>query len=207
MKKIFVVDDHSMVRDAFVKLLELTNDMMVVGVAGSGLGCLEKIGEASPDVLLLDINLPDINGIEVLKRVKEKYPSIKVIMLTVHDDYAYAADALHHGVDGYVLKGSDVDSLTKAIESVVSGEKFIVPSIKNLLKKGGKSRNVLSNSLTTRENEVLDLLAEGFSNRAIAERLQVSEKTVKNHLSNIFKKIGVSDRINAVIYALKKNDM
>ncbi len=196
-----------MVRDAFVKLLELTNDMMVVGVAKCGNECIDKIGDADPDVLLLDINLPDISGIEVLKNIKENYPEIRVIMLTVHDDYAYAADALNNGADGYVLKGSDVDSLIKAIEVVASGEKFIVPPIKNLLKKGGKSKSVSSSVLTARENEVLELLAEGFSNRAIAERLGVSEKTVKNHLSSIFRKIGVSDRINAVIYALKRNDL
>ncbi|MDO4753915.1 MAG: response regulator transcription factor [Bacillota bacterium] len=201
MKKIFVTDDHTMVRDAFVKVLELTNNTIVVGSASSGEECLEKLAVAEPDVLLLDINMPGMNGIDVLKEVKSKYPAVKVIMLTVHDDHAYIADAVKSGADGYVLKGSEVETLEKAINTVCQGTKYFSPSVQGMLnsKKSDHDEDVL----TSREKQVLNLLAEGYSNRNISEELEVSEKTVKNHLSSIFKKIGVSDRTNAVIYALK----
>lgn len=201
MKRIFVTDDHTMVRDAFVKVLELTNNTIVVGAASSGAECLEKLPEADPDVLLLDINMPNMSGMEVLKIVKQKHPRIKVIILTVHDDYAYVADALKSGADGYVLKGSDVETLEKAINSVCNGNQYIAPAVQGII-NSRKSENT-EDVLTAREKQVLNLLAEGYSNRNIAEELDVSEKTVKNHLSSIFKKIGVSDRTNAVIYALK----
>lgn len=201
MKRIFVTDDHTMVRDAFVKVLELTNNTIVVGSASSGEECLEKLSAAEPDVLLLDINMPNMNGMEVLKVVKSKYPSIKVIMLTVHDDYAYVADAIKSGADGYVLKGSDVETLERAIASVCNGNKYVAPAVQGIL--NARKEDGGDDVLTAREKQVLKLLAEGYSNRNIAEELEVSEKTVKNHLSSIFKKIGVSDRTNAVIYALK----
>ncbi len=202
MNRIFVTDDHIMVRDALMKVLEFTKNNIVVGSADNGEECLRKLEEARPSVLLLDINLPDISGIEVLRRVKANYPEIKVIMLTVHDDYAYAADAIKSGADGYVLKGSDVETLERAIEAVVSGEKFVVPAIQDLLRTKVRIDGS-DEALTLREHQVLNLLAEGCTNKQIADELKVSEKTVKNHLSNIFKKIGVSDRTNAVIYALK----
>lgn len=202
MRKIFVTDDHNMVRDAFVKVLELMGSTLVVGSAAGGQECLDKLAVTQPDLLLLDINMPDMSGIEVLKVVKSKYPKVKVIMLTVHDDYAYAQDAMKNGADGYVLKDSDVDTLEQAIDMVLSGEKFIVPQIREVLHK--KTSSSSENPLTSRESEVLKLLAEGYSNRNIADELGVSEKTVKNHMSSIFKKIGVSDRTNAAIYALKK---
>lgn len=202
MNRIFITDDHTMVRDALVKVLEFTKNNIVVGVAGTGAECLEKIEEIKPSTLLLDINLPDMSGIEVLRIAKEKYPELKVIMLTVHDDYAYAADAMKSGADGYLLKDSDVETLEKALEVVHAGEKFVVQQVKNLLQM--KVRVDGSDEvLTLRELQVLNLLAEGFSNKAIADELGVSEKTVKNHLSSIFRKIEVSDRTNAVIYALK----
>lgn len=190
-----------MVRDAFVKVLELTNNTIVVGSASCGEECLEKLPISEPDVLLLDINMPGMNGIEVLKEVKQKFPLIKVIMLTVHDDYAYVADAIKCGADGYVLKDSEVETLEKAITTVCQGDKYIGSSVQGIL--NAKKTDHEEDVLTSREKQVLHLLAEGYSNRNISEELEVSEKTVKNHLSSIFKKIGVSDRTNAVIYALK----
>lgn len=205
MKRIFITDDHSLVREGFVKLLELSNDLVVVGTAGTGQECIDRMSEVKPDILLLDISLPDMNGLEVLRVVKEQHPDIKVIMLTVHDDYAFVMDSLNSGASGYMLKVTTADNLVHAIEAVSRGERYVEPSISGYLKSKGKDGSKNDVALTRRENQVLGLIAAGYSNKGIAESLGVSEKTVKNHLSSLFKKINVADRTNAAIYALKNN--
>lgn len=205
--KIFVADDHALVREGIIKLLELTREIYVVGSADSGLECINNIAKCEPDIVLLDISLPDINGIEVLKKIKTEHPQVKVIMLTVHDDYAFLQESVSSGADGYVLKDAELDILIEAIHAVSEGETFIQPSLKNMLSKSGeeKRRRKSRGVLTKREYQILNLIANGYSNRNISDELELSEKTVKNHLSNIFKKLNVTDRTQAAIHAIKNN--
>lgn len=209
MIKVLLVDDHSMVREGIKQLLELDGDIKIVGEAGNGEVCLELVETLKPDVVLLDINMPVMNGLEVLEKLKEKKSKQKVLILTIHNEVEYLMRAVDIGVAGYVLKDSDSIVLKEAIYAVYDGENYIDASMTPLLKeqnyikelqKEARSKEKL---LSAREIEVLCALAEGLYNKEIASKLQISEKTVKNHVSNIFKKIGVADRTQAAVYAIK----
>lgn len=205
---IVIADDHSMVREGLKQLLELEGDIKVVGEAGNGEECLKVVRETKPDVLLLDINMPVMNGLRVLEELKYQKEKIKVLILTIHNEIEYLLKAVDIGVDGYVLKDSESSLLKTAIFEVARGDIFIQPSLapllrKNLLKMKDEKKD--ENALTKREVQVLKLLSEGMYNREIGEKLFISEKTVKNHVSSIFKKIGVTDRTQAAVYAIKHN--
>lgn len=208
MINIMIVDDHSMIREGLKQLLELDGDMRVVEEASDGVECLEKIGTANPDVLLLDINMPRMNGLEVLAKLKEKKIKTKVLVLTVHNEIDYLLKAVEIGINGYLLKDSESSELKKAIVSVVDGENYIQPSLipslnaKMIQRDNDKDK---IEDLTRRELEVLKLLATGNYNKEIAEELGISERTVKNHVSNIFKKIEVTDRTQAAVFAIRNN--
>jgi DNA-binding NarL/FixJ family response regulator len=206
---VMIADDHSMVREGIKQLLELDGDIIVKSEASSGKQCIELLDEKQTDVLLLDINMPNMNGLQVLQYIREAKKKVKVLILTIHNEVEYLVRAVEIGVDGYVLKDSDSSVLKKAIFSVYRGETFIQPELAPLLKAKMDERINLANSmddaLTKREIEVLKLLAEGLFNKEIAYMLAISEKTVKNHVSNIFKKINVSDRTQAAVYAIKNN--
>lgn len=206
---VMIADDHSMVREGIKQLLELDGDIIVRTEANSGKQCIELLDEKQTDVLLLDINMPNMNGLQVLQYIRETKIKVKVLILTIHNEVEYLVRAVEIGVDGYVLKDSDSSVLKKAIFSVYRGETFIQPELAPLLKaklneKNNSSYNI-DDALTKREIEVLKLLAEGLFNKEIAYMLAISEKTVKNHVSNIFKKINVSDRTQAAVYAIKNN--
>lgn len=208
MINIMIVDDHSMIREGLKQLLELDGDMRVVEEASDGVECVEKIGTAKPDVLLLDINMPRMNGLEVLAKLKEKKIKTKVLVLTVHNEIDYLLKAVEIGINGYLLKDSESSELKKAIVSVVDGENYIQPSLipslnaKMIQRDNDKDK---IEDLTRRELEVLKLLATGNYNKEIAEELGISERTVKNHVSNIFKKIEVTDRTQAAVFAIRNN--
>lgn len=208
MINIMIVDDHSMIREGLKQLLELDGDMRVVEEASDGVECLEKIGTAKPDVLLLDINMPRMNGLEVLAKLKEKKIKTKVLVLTVHNEIDYLLKAVEIGINGYLLKDSESSELKKAIVSVVDGKNYIQPSLipslnaKMIQRDNDKDK---IEDLTRRELEVLKLLATGNYNKEIAEELGISERTVKNHVSNIFKKIEVTDRTQAAVFAIRNN--
>lgn len=206
--KIMIVDDHCMVREGLKQLLELDGDIRVIGEAGDGVSCLELMKELKPDVVLLDINMPLLNGLMVLEKVREMKLNNKIIILTIHNEIEYLMRAIEHDVNGYVLKDSDSDILRKAIFTVYNGENYIQSELVPLMKEKleNKSTKISYDSmLTKREMEVLKLLTEGLFNKEIAYKLTISEKTVKNHVSNIFKKISVSDRTQAAVYAIKNN--
>lgn len=208
MIKLMIIDDHSMVREGLKQLLELDDDLSVISQASDGLEGLKKIEEDKPDVLLLDINMPNMNGLELLEELKEKKIDLKVLILTIHNEIDYLMKAVEIGCDGYVLKDSDSNLLKKAIYSVYQGESFIQPSLTPALNAGLASKTMIDdkvNELTRREVEVLKLIAEGLFNKEIAATLDISERTVKNHVSNIFKKIDVSDRTQAAVFAIKNN--
>lgn len=205
--KVMLVDDHELMREGLGQLLELESGIKIITQAKNGSEAIEKAISHKPDVVLLDINMPDMNGIEVLKRFKDLGIKSKVIMLTIHEEIEYLLETMKIGVDGYLLKDSDFDSLIEAIRTVYRGDIYIQSSLLEALEEDIDDNEVLDkiNALSKREYEVLLLISEGLSNRDISERLFISEKTVKNHVSNIFKKIDVNDRMNAAIFAYKNN--
>lgn len=205
--KVLIADDHMMLREGLKQLLELDGDIAVVEEASDGLECLELVKEIKPDVLLLDINMPKMDGLSVLDRIRKDKNHTKVIILTIHNEIEYLVRAHDKGANGYVLKDSGTNVLKKAIRIVAKGESYIEPSMLPQLKERLERANSNDEEefLTKRELEVLKLLAEGLFNKEIAHKLCISEKTVKNHVSNIFKKIGVSDRTQAAVYAIKNN--
>lgn len=206
--RIVIADDHSMIREGLKQLLELDGDILVVGEASNGEECLELIDKVSPDVVLLDINMPVMNGLKMLEALRSsKNKEQKVLILTIHNEIEYLMKAMDIGVEGYVLKDAESAVLKKAIYKVNSGEDYIDFTMVPLLNEriAQEKEKVEDEKLTRREIEVLKLLAEGLFNKEIAYKLSISEKTVKNHVSNIFKKIGVFDRTQAAVYAIKNN--
>ena len=206
--KIMIADDHSLIREGLKNLLELEGDIEVVAEAEDGMQCLDKLEYISPDVLLLDINMPKKNGLEVLRVLKDRKSKVKVLVLTVHNETEYLMKAVDIGIDGYVLKDSESSELKKAIFAIVDGETYIQPSLipalnSKMIEKDKDGAKI--DLLTRRELEVLKLLAVGMYNKEVAEKLDISERTVKNHVSNIFKKIEVTDRTQAAVFAIRNN--
>jgi DNA-binding NarL/FixJ family response regulator len=206
--EIMIADDHSMIREGLKTLLELDGDIQVIEEAVDGKDCLEKLEKVKPEVLLLDINMPNTNGLEVLRTLKENKSNVKSIVLTVHNEVEYLMQAIDLGTDGYVLKDSDSAELKRAIYTVVDGETYIQPSLIPELNAKRISKNedeIKISDLTKRELEVLKLLSVGMYNKEIAEKLEISERTVKNHVSNIFKKLEVTDRTQAAVFTIRNN--
>jgi len=203
-----IADDHIMIREGIKQLLEFDGDMKVILETGDGEECLRLLEKNNPDVLLLDINMPKKNGIEVLSEIRKNGSDIKVLMLTVHNEVEYLIKAIDIGVDGYILKDSESAELKKAILTLMNGEKYIQPSLIPAL--NARLINIDEDKdkieqLTKREIEVLAKVAKGMFNREIAISLNISERTVKNHISNIFKKIQVSDRTQAAVFAIRND--
>lgn len=209
--RIMIVDDHCMVREGLKRLLELRdredkNSIRVVGEAGDGEECLERIDELNPDVLLLDISMPKMNGLRVLEELHRRKRRPKVLVLTIYNEAEYLSRAMEIGAQGYVLKDSESVILKRAIFTVYRGETYIDKTMLPVWNDTVKNvKSVPEEKLTRRELEVLKLLSEGLYNKEIAYKLSISEKTVKNHVSNIFRKIGVFDRTQAAVYAIKNN--
>ena len=204
-----ITDDHSMIREGLKNLLELEGDIEVIAEAENGEECLEKLASGvKPDVLLLDINMPKMNGLEVLKNLKERKLKIKVLVLTVHNETEYLMKAVDIGINGYVLKDSESSELKKAITAIADGENYIQPSLIPALNSKMIEKNedeLKIDSLTKRELQVLKEVAVGKFNRDIAKEMEISERTVKNHISSIFKKLDVTDRTQAAVFAIKNN--
>ena len=206
--KVMIADDHVLMREGLKQLLEFDGSIKVIAEAANGVECLESLKTIKPEVLLLDINMPNKNGIEVLKEIREHDIDLKVLMVTVHNEVEYLLKAIDIGVDGYILKDSESAELKKAINYVYNGESYIqsslIPSLNSRLVNRDMDKEKIE-SLTKRELEVLIQVANGMFNKEIAVILSISERTVKNHISNIFKKIEVSDRTQAAVFAIKNN--
>lgn len=206
--RVMIADDHSLIREGLRQLLEFDGSIKVVGEASNGVECLDNLVKYDPEVLLLDINMPEKNGIDVLMKMKEDKSPVKVLILTVHNELEYLINAVDIGVEGYIMKDSDSSELKKAIRAVRDGENYIqsslIPALNNRLLNRDVDREKVA-SLTNRELEVLVQVANGMFNKEIAMNLNISERTVKNHISNIFKKIDVSDRTQAAVFAIKNN--
>lgn len=206
--RVMIADDHALMREGIRQLLEFDGSIEVVEEASDGEDCLNKIEAAEPDVLLLDINMPNKNGIDVLQTIRNKNLDIKVLILTVHNEVEYLLKAVDIGVDGYLLKDTDFYELKKAIIGVLQGESYIQPSLIPALNSRLVARDVDKDkidSLTKRELEVLIEVANGMFNKDIAASLNISERTVKNHISNIFKKLEVADRTQAAVFAIRND--
>ena len=204
--KVMIVDDHSMIREGLKQLLELDSEMQVIEEASDGIECIEKLKTIKPDIMLLDIDMPRMNGLEVLTYLKEQHMKIKTIVLTVHNEVEYLMKAVNIGINGYMLKDSEYEELRRAILSVVDGDIYIQPSMIPYLNEKIVERDcdrIKMDELTNREVEVLKLLAVGLFNKEIGEQLSISERTVKNHISNIFKKLNVADRTQAAVFAIR----
>lgn len=205
---VMISDDHMLMREGIRQLLEFDGSIKVVAEAANGVECLEKVVSVKPDVLLLDINMPKKNGIEVLEEIKKNKIDTKVLILTVHNEVEYLVRAVDIGVEGYILKDAESAELKSAIYHIIEGENYIQPSLIPALNNRLVNRDsdkAKIDSLTNREREVLVHVANGMFNKEIALNLNISERTVKNHISNIFKKINVNDRTQAAVFAIKNN--
>ena len=206
MIRVLIADDHKMVREGLRRILEFDGEIQVIDEADNGEECIKKIRSSKPDIVLLDINMPVMNGIEALQEIRKKKLKTKVIILTVHNEIEYLLRAVDIGIDGYVLKDSDAHELIRAVTSVYEGDKFIQPSLIPLLNSKLIARDLDAErleQLSKREIEVLKLVAVGMFNKEIGVELGISERTVKNHLSSIFKKIDSSDRTQAADFAIR----
>jgi len=203
--RIFVVDDHSLFRDGIISLLE-AGGHTVVGQAGDGLAAVESLRGLAPDLVIMDIKMPVMDGIEALRQIKSIAPQTKVIMLTVSEDEANLVDAVRAGADGYLLKHLNAKDFLEMVNGLERGEAALTRSLTARLLKlmAALEPDGERNLLSEREVEILRLVAAGKSNRLIAERLLISENTVKYHLKNILQKLGVSNRTEAVTWAIQR---
>lgn len=222
--RIVLIDDHKIFREGVKKVVEMEPHFIVVGEANDGEEGVQLVEEMQPDVVLMDINMPKLNGVAATETILEMNPEAKIIILSIHDEEAYVFKTLQSGASGYLLKEMDVDSLVEAISVVARGGAYVHPKVTGKLidefrrmrmEKEQHDMNrpfaamaniehqIPYHLLTKRECEVLQLMAEGKSNRAIGDRLYISEKTVKNHVSNILQKMKVQDRTQAVVEAIK----
>lgn len=208
---VMLVDDHEVVLEGLIRILEKQGGIKIVSVARSGEEAMEKLERFKPDVIIVDIQLPGMNGIELIRRVKRDHPEVEAITLTVFDDEQFARQAIMAGAIGYVIKDAAKDELVKAVRAAAKGESLISTSVARKLideitEPPGrrKKKEEGFEDLSQREVDVIKLMARGYNNRQIAEILFISEHTVKVHIRNIFRKIGVADRTNAVLWALDR---
>ncbi|MGE5329974.1 MAG: response regulator [Deltaproteobacteria bacterium] len=208
---VLIADDHSLMRQGLKQIIELEEDIKVIGQATNGQEAIDMAKSLNPDVILMDINMPILNGLQAIKEIRDSGMDVKIVVLTIHEDRDYLFKTLQLGANAYVLKDAESNILINAIRTVFNGQNYIQHTMTSeLVKEFNRiSRNDKQkgpeHSLTQREIEVLELIAEGMLNKNIAKTLFISEKTVKNHVSNIFKKLNVTDRTQAAIYALKNN--
>ncbi|HEV2112091.1 MAG TPA: response regulator transcription factor [Gammaproteobacteria bacterium] len=207
MIRVFIVEDHAIVREGISNLLELSEDVEVIGAAASAEEALTLLPTATPDVLLLDMKLPKLSGVELMQRLRASAELPPTLILTTFEDDGLLLDGLRAGAKGYLLKDVSLEQLLAAIREIAAGGSFINPAVtERVLQAAGKaspSNGPVAQGLTERETHVLRLVAGGYSNREIATALEVSEGTVKNHVSSILAKLGVRDRTRAVLKGLE----
>jgi len=208
--RVLVVDDHTIVRDGICALLALVGDIEVVGEAVNGSEALKMVTQLQPDVVLMDIAMPIMGGLEATRRITREFPKTKVLVITQHDDKEYVFPVLESGASGLISKAAASSELASGIRSVYKGDSFLSPSVAKLLVEnyqqtaGERNHQDPYNQLTEREREVLKLLAEGFSTQEMADMLVITRKTVEGHKTNLMTKLGIHNRIDLVKYALRR---
>jgi two-component system response regulator NreC len=207
--KVVVADDHTILRQGIKALLDNQKGIEVVGEAKDGREAIKTIEELLPDVILMDIAMPGLNGLEATRRIKKKFPKVKVVVLTMHANEEYIFQILNAGADGYLVKETAFQDLISAINAVHKGEAFMSPSISkkvmtDYIQRAQGEEKVDFDTLTTREREILQLVAEGNSNKKIAEALFISPKTVETHRAHIMDKLNIHDRAGLIKYAIRK---
>ncbi len=205
--QVVIVDDHKLVTDCIGLFLKGAKEIKVVGVAHSGKDALAMLKNVTPEVVLLDITMPEMSGIELTDAIKKKYPDIKILILSMHSDYNNISDAIDAGADGYVPKDVSSEELVEAIETVSRGKNYFHSTIsdeivKNYANKRQKSTNLLP-QLTKRELEVLQLFAEGFNNSEIADKLFLSVRTIESHKNHILQKTNMKNSVELIKFAIR----
>jgi DNA-binding NarL/FixJ family response regulator len=206
--KVIICDDQSIVREGLAMLLKLEPDIQVTGIAEDGAMAVELVEKEKPDLVLMDLKMPVMNGVDATRYIHTRYPEIKVLVLTTYDDDQWVFDAIKAGASGYLLKDTPREELIKAVKGTAAGKTFVDPSIAGKILEQVSSHQTraatqVTCKLTEREIEILRLLAKGLSNTDIAERLFLSEGTVRNHVSAVLTKLGVADRTRAAVLAIQ----
>ena len=206
--KILLCDDQAVIRDGLEMLLNLEKDFQVIGAAQDGAEAVELAAQKQPDLILMDLKMPIMNGSEATRQIRAKFPHIKILVLTTYDDDEWVFDAIRAGASGYLLKDTSRQKIVEAIRGTMDGKSFVDPAIAGKLLNQVASRqtqpaSILTDKLTERELDVLRLIAKGINNSEIAIQLHLSEGTVRNHVSAILEKLGVSDRTQAAVIAIQ----
>jgi NarL family two-component system response regulator LiaR len=206
--QVIICDDQATVRDGLVMLLKLEPDIDIVGTAEDGAEAVEMAADKKPDLILMDLKMPIMNGVEATRQIKMKHQEIKVVVLTTYADDEWVFDSIQAGASGYLLKDTPREELIKAVRGTVTGKTYVDPSVAGKVLEQVSSRQtqpatLITSKLTQREVEVLRLIARGLSNADIADRLFLSDGTVRNHVSAILAKLGVSDRTQAAVIAIQ----
>lgn len=210
--KVLIADDHRVVREGLAAILKSKENIVVIGEAQDGQEAVEQTRSLLPDVILMDVSMPRMSGVEATRQIKREFPHIGVIALTMYDEQHYIFDLVRAGATGYLLKDTDSVQIVAAIRAIYRGESLIHPSVASkilaefslLAQKKGRKPSGAEHDLSEREITVLRLVAEGKTNKEVANSLDLSEKTIKNHVRNIFHKLQVYDRTQAVILAIRK---
>ncbi|HEV3103918.1 MAG TPA: response regulator transcription factor [Candidatus Dormibacteraeota bacterium] len=205
--RVLIADDQTLFRAGLARLLNEDPRVEVVGQAMDGADAAKQAAKLKPDVVLMDLKMPNLDGIEATRQIIEADPTIKVLILTTFETDNHVIQALKVGASGYVLKDSSAEAITSSIVAVMSGERVMASAVANRVLEmltGTTTPKEFYDGLTNREIEILKLLANGMANKQIAYRLKISEKTVRNHVSNTYEKLGIYDRSQAVLYAVKK---
>jgi two-component system, NarL family, response regulator NreC len=208
--RLLIAEDHTILREGLKSLLSVNPDLEVVGEAEDGRRALKLSNELSPDLILMDLSMPRMNGFEAIQEIKKQNPAVKIIVLTVHNTEEYILMTLKAGADGYVLKDATHDELLMAISHVLNGKRYLSPSVSEKViigyLEGKRSLKPASSwdSLTQREREILKLIAEGFKNKEVADYLCISLKTVEKHRANLMKKLDLHNTSSLTVYAMEK---
>lgn len=200
MIRVLVADDHAVVRAGLEQYLATTDDIVVVRSVGDGAEAVDAVGEVEPDVVVMDLSMPDVDGVEATRRIRASFPDCRVLVLTSFSEQSRIMDALSAGADGYLLKHAEPEAIAAGIRSVHAGESPLDPKAARALLEARRAAEP-SVDLTEREREVLSLVADGLANKQIARRLGISERTVKAHLTRVYSTLGVSDRTQAALWA------
>ena len=208
MIKIIISDDQAIIRDGLEMLMKLENDIEVLGLAQDGAEAVELVAANPPDLVLMDLKMPGMNGVEATRRIRANYPDVKVLVLTTYDDDEWVFDAIRAGASGYLLKDTPREKVIEAIRGTVTGKSYVDPLVVGKLldqvaSKQEQPETLITDKLTERELDVLRLIAHGSANAEIAEKLHLSEGTIRNHVSAILSKLEISDRTQAAIIAIR----